>query len=104
MRPSFKEMPASLCETCRYANITRAIGSNERVIRCRMLSDRRVAPMAECSDYRDRKSATFYEMTLEAWRVRLLPNGKVEILHPDEVEPRAKYVRAPGFLSRWDDD
>ena len=44
-----KDVPSSLCDTCRHAIITRALGQNEREIRCRMLSERRVAPMAECS-------------------------------------------------------
>ena len=43
-------------------------------------------------------------MTDMAWRVRVLPTGKVEILHPDEIEPRKRYVRLPGFLARFDDD
>ena len=82
----------------------RALGRNEREIRCRVLSDRRVAPMAECSDYRDRTAVSLHDMTDMAWRVRVLPTGKVEILHPDEIEPRKRYVRLPGFLARFDDD
>ena len=99
-----KDAPSSLCDTCRHAIITRALGHNEREIRCRMLSDQRVAPMAECSSYRDRTMATLHEMSDMAWRVRLLPDGRVEILHPDEIEPRKKYVQVPGFLARYDDD
>ena len=99
-----KDVPSSLCDTCRHAIITRALGRNDREIRCRMLSDRRVAPMAECSDYRDRTAVSLHDMTDMAWRVRVLPTGKVEILHPDEIEPRKRYVRLPGFLARFDDD
>ena len=43
-------------------------------------------------------------MSEMAWRVRVLPNSTVEILHPDEIEPRKKYVRVPGFLATYDDD
>ncbi len=99
-----KDVPSSLCDTCRHAIITRALGRNDREIRCRVLSDRRVAPMAECSDYRDRTAVSLHDMTDMAWRVRVLPSGKVEILHPDEIEPRKRYVRLPGFLARFDDD
>ncbi len=99
-----KDVPSSLCDTCRHAIITRALGRNDREIRCRMLSERRVAPMAECSDYRDRTAVSLHDMTDMAWRVRVLPSGKVEILHPDEIEPRKRYVRLPGFLDRFDDD
>lgn len=99
-----KDVPSSLCDTCRHAIITRALGRNDREIRCRVLSDRRVAPMAECSDYRDRTAVSLHDMTDMAWRVRVLPTGKVEILHPDEIEPRKRYVRLPGFLARLDDD
>jgi uncharacterized cysteine cluster protein YcgN (CxxCxxCC family) len=99
-----KDAPSSLCDTCRHAIITRALGQNEREIRCRMLSDRRVAPMAECSDYRERTAVSLHDMSEMAWRVRTLPNGTVEILHPDEIEPRKKYVRVPGFLAPYDDD
>ncbi len=104
MSIQMKDMPRSLCDTCRHAIITRALGRNDREIRCRMLSDQRVAPMAECSDYRDRTTASLHELSDLAWRVRVLPNGTVEIVHPDEIEPRTKYVRLPGFLSRYDDD
>ena len=99
-----KDVPSSLCDTCRHAIITRALGRNDREIRCRVLSDRRVAPMAECSDYRDRTAVSLHDMTDMAWRVRLLPTGKVEIVHPDEIEPRKRYVRLPGSLARFDDD
>lgn len=99
-----KDVPSSLCDTCRHAIIIRALGRNDREIRCRVLSDRRVAPMAECSDYRDRTAVSLHDMTDMAWRVRVLPTGKVEILHPDEIEPRKRYVRLPGFLARFDDD
>jgi hypothetical protein len=50
-RRSFVDDPTALCNSCRYANITRQASQNTRVIRCTQNAQQVPEDIVECNSY-----------------------------------------------------
>lgn len=77
---------ASLCDTCRYARITRGRKLDEEIVLCEathMTATQITFKVTSCSDYSDARLPTYHDFMQQAW-----------ILQPASPKRPAGFVRA----------
>lgn len=91
----------TLCHTCTRSQIMRKKNGNNDVVFCHSLT-RVVIGVEKCSSYSERGQMDWYQLNAVAWHIRL-DRGRVEFIHPDDVDDAARRkINRPGFINESD--
>ena len=100
----FRDEIKSLCDSCVHAVKQTPVGGNPLPIKCRAMASGVyqtlviTSPMEVCSEYCQKNQMTLHEMTEVGYQIRIHKNGKVEVIHPNDIQGEEKQrVHSAGF-------